>query len=534
VVPHNHNLEERLSFEQMLSSIAASFVNLPPGGVDEAISGALDTISRALVLRGAAIFQPETQTLSKMTHATPGQWFFKLGEPFDIAKFAPLPQREVLRPGELLVVRPAHVPEQVVDFWKKNGVGCEIVVPMVVAGENRGCILLRMSTEEIDEALVERTRLLGDVIAHALVRKRAEDERAAAFAELAARKATVELERDYLREQARSAAFVVESPALRRVVAALRVAARTSSTILLRGETGVGKEVLARALHEWSHRAEGPLVRVNCASIPRELFESEFFGHVRGAFTGAHRDRIGRFELADGGTLFLDEIGEVPLELQPKLLRVLQEGELERVGDDRTRRVDVRVITATNRVLEREVQAGRFRSDLYYRLAVFPVLVPPLRERVEDIVPLARLFLAEHARRVGHGELELTAGDERALMGYPWPGNVRELANVIERAVILSNGKLALDLALPSSPLRFEAPNMDASKVQTFEELRVMERDNLVRALEASGGQIAGRGGAAERLGLSPSTLRDRMRMFGVAARRGLPTRSAASSAKGE
>jgi transcriptional regulator with GAF, ATPase, and Fis domain len=290
---------------------------------------------------------------------------------------------------------------------------------------------------------------------------------------------------------------------------------------LLRGETGVGKEVLARALHEWSLRADGPLVRVNCASIPRELFESEFFGHVRGAFTGAHRDRVGRFELAHGGTLFLDEIGEVPLELQPKLLRVLQEGELERVGDDRTRRVDVRVITATNRVLEREVEAGRFRSDLYYRLAVFPVLVPPLRERVEDIVPLARLFLAEHARRVGHVELELTPEDERALMTYPWPGNVRELANVIERAAILcDSGKLALDLALPSSPLRFETAN-GAPKVQTLEELRAIERDNLVRALEASHGQIAGRGGAAERLGLSPSTLRDRMRNFGVSARRG-------------
>src|SRR5215468_6225697 len=184
--------------------------------------------------------------------------------------------------------------------------------------------------------------------------------------------------------------------------------APTNANVLILGESRTGKELVARAIHDRSPRKAAALVRVNCASVPRELFESEFFGHVRGAFTGAHRDRVGRFELAHGGTLFLDEIGEIPVELQPKLLRVLQEGELERVGDDRTRKVDVRLIAATNRVLEREVEAGRFRSDLYYRLAVFPIIVPPLRLRREDIVPLAHLFLSDHSRRAGHPELALT------------------------------------------------------------------------------------------------------------------------------
>src|SRR6185295_15978228 len=216
--------------------------------------------------------------------------------------------------------------------------------------------------------------------------------------------------------------------------------APTNASVLVLGESGTGKELVARAIHDRSPRKNAALVRVNCASIPRELFESEFFGHVRGAFTGAVKDRVGRFELAHGGTLFLDEIGEVPIELQSKLLRVLQEGQFEKVGEDRTRRVDARIIAATNRDLEAEVKAGRFRQDLYYRLGVFPIELPPLRDRAEDIPELAQHFLTQSARKLGVTPQRLSSVQLKELQAYDWPGNVRELQNVIERGIIRSRG----------------------------------------------------------------------------------------------
>ena len=256
---------------------------------------------------------------------------------------------------------------------------------------------------------------------------------------------------------------------------------------MITGESGTGKELIARAIHEASSRRDRPLIRVNCAAIPRELFESEFFGHVRGAFTGAMRDRIGRFELADGGTLFLDEVGEIPLELQGKLLRVLQEGKFERVGEERTRAVDVRVIAATNRDLKQEVQRGRFREDLYFRLNVFPVESVPLRERREDIPLLAQHFLNSESKAL-KSELRLSEGDARRLSRYDWPGNVRELQNVIERAAILAqNGRLRIDLpdvsgAQPSpGAQRVKADSRPA--VMTSSEMRAHERANIVAAL---------------------------------------------------
>jgi transcriptional regulator with GAF, ATPase, and Fis domain len=266
------------------------------------------------------------------------------------------------------------------------------------------------------------------------------------------------------------------------------------------------------------------MIRVNCAAIPRELFESEFFGHVRGAFTGAMRDRIGRFELADGGTLFLDEIGEIPLELQGKLLRVLQEGHFERVGEERTRAVDVRLIAATNRDLKQEVQRGRFREDLYFRLNVFPVESVPLRERREDIPLLAQHFLTSKALK---SELRLSEGDARRLSRYDWPGNVRELQNVIERAAILAqNGRLRIDLpdvsGVQPSP---GAPRVTADSrptVMTASEMRAHERANILAALEACSGKVFGPGGAAEMLDIKPTTLASRIKALGITNARGL------------
>jgi transcriptional regulator with GAF, ATPase, and Fis domain len=315
--------------------------------------------------------------------------------------------------------------------------------------------------------------------------------------------------------------IVGTSTALQRMLKQVEAVAQTPASVLLLGESGVGKELVAHAIHARSARADGPLVKVNCASIPKELFESEFFGHVKGAFTGAHRDRVGRFQLADGGTIFLDEVGEIPLELQGKLLRVLQESEFERVGDDVTRSVDVRVIAATNRDLERLIVDGEFREDLFYRLSVFPVAVPPLRERGEDIVQLAQHFLERASADFGRPELTLTRAQADKLFDYDWPGNVRELKNVIERAVILSPGNvLRLDLSMPnvSQP---QARDIDVASrapdgILTEKEMREFQKQNLLRALQETNWRVSGTDGAAELLGVKPTTLADRIRAFGL------------------
>ncbi|MCC7329788.1 MAG: sigma 54-interacting transcriptional regulator [Gammaproteobacteria bacterium] len=360
-------------------------------------------------------------------------------------------------------------------------------------------------------------------------RNRAEARLREAYGEIARLKEELERERDYLREEVNVSMnfgrIVGGSPALAAMMARIEAVAATPASVLIVGETGSGKELVAHAIHVRSQRANGPLVKVNCAAIPDELFESEFFGHVRGAFTGAHRDRVGRFELADGGTIFLDEVGEIPLSLQGKLLRVLQEREFERVGDDRTRKVDVRVIAATNKDLEKAVEAGEFREDLYYRLGVFPVQVPPLRKRGEDVVQLAQHFLGQVSRQFGRPVPQLTGDQVEALRRYDWPGNVRELKNVIERAVILSRGdKLRLDLSLPEAgalpapaapPASGPGP-LPAPDILTEAAMRELQRRNLVAALEAAGWRISGKGGAAERLGIRPTTLADRMRSLGI------------------
>jgi transcriptional regulator with GAF, ATPase, and Fis domain len=345
---------------------------------------------------------------------------------------------------------------------------------------------------------------------------------ARAFEQVEELRAKLELENEYLREEVtRTGAFgelVGQGPALGAVARQIDLVAPTDSAVLILGESGTGKELVAREVHRRSQRAAKPLVKVNCAAVPRELYESEFFGHAKGAFTGALRDRAGRFELADGGTLFLDEVGEIPLELQAKLLRVLQEGELERVGEDRTRRVNVRIIAATNRDLRAEAEAGRFRQDLYYRLSVFPVELPPLRKRSEDIPLLAEHFLTIAARKLGRVKPRLTLAVVQQLQRYHWPGNVRELQHVIERAVITADGtRLAVELpAAPAAgkPLPASAPGPD--RVLTETELRRLEADNIRAALRHAKGKVSGPGGAAELLGMKPTTLASRIKALGL------------------
>jgi len=318
-------------------------------------------------------------------------------------------------------------------------------------------------------------------------------------------------------------AVVGASAGMQELVRQLRKVAPQKTTVLVQGESGTGKELVARAIHERSTRGHQPLIKVNCASIPRELFESEFFGHVKGAFTGALRDRAGRFQAADGGTLFLDEVGEIPLDLQAKLLRVLQEGSFERVGDDKTHAVDVRVIAATNRDLAGEVAARRFREDLFYRLNVFPILLPPLRERPEDIGRLTRHFSEEAAKRFGLPTPRLPESEVRSLEAHSWPGNVRELRNVVERAVILARGApLRFDdlRAAPAARARpSPASEQERPGIVTESEWRRLERENLHAAIDAARGRVYGPGGAAELLGIRPTTLTSRLKTLGIQRR---------------
>jgi len=357
-------------------------------------------------------------------------------------------------------------------------------------------------------------------------RNRAEQKLRASLAENARLRKEIERERDYLREEVdvsmNFGRIVGKSAALKHMLSQVEAVAQTPANVLILGESGVGKELVARAIHARSFRSAAPLVKVNCASIPEELFESEFFGHVKGAFTGAHRDRVGRFQLADGGTIFLDEIGEIPIELQGKLLRVLQESEFEKVGDDITRSVDVRVIAATNRNLEELMVAGRFREDLFYRLSVFPIEVPPLRARPEDVIQLAQHFLESICNDFGRSPYKLTRSQAAVISDYDWPGNVRELKNVIERAVILSKGNtLRLDLSMPAndpaSPDSIELHDRKGEdRILTDRRMRELQKGNLIAALKATNWKVSGKDGTAELLGVRPTTLYDRMKTFNI------------------
>lgn len=377
--------------------------------------------------------------------------------------------------------------------------------------------------------IVDNGQLVGAVVVFRDIaaRRRVEHSLKQALAEVETLKRRLEMDNAYLQEEISAEhnahQIVGRSAAVASMIQRVDLVAPTGANVLITGESGTGKELIARAIHNASDRSQRPMIRVNCAAIPGELFESEFFGHAEGAFTGAVKARVGRFEVADGGTLFLDEVGELPLVQQGKLLRVLQEQSFERVGETRTRSVDVRVIAATNRDLRAEVAAGRFREDLYFRLNVFPIESVPLRDRPEDIPPLAQLFLRNACRRFHREPLELTHANVEALQRYSWPGNVRELENVIERQLIVSRGsRLCFDLPAdahsPPDAGQFEQATQPVSPARplTAEEQRQRERDNLQCALRCSGGKISGAGGAAELLGIRPTTLSSRLKRAGI------------------
>jgi transcriptional regulator with GAF, ATPase, and Fis domain len=395
--------------------------------------------------------------------------------------------------------------------------GCG-VTPIVFKGEGLG-VIIGFTREALPDESRPWGRIFADHIGAAIANARA-------FEEIQRLKAQLELANTYLQEEVVEAkAFgdlVGQSAALRQIVSQIDLVAPTEASVLILGETGTGKDLVAPEIHRRSRRKDKPLVRINCASIPKELFESELFGHVKGAFTGAIKDRPGRFETAEGGTLFLDEIGELPMEMQGKLLRVLHEKRYERVGDDRTRRADVRIIGATNRDVKQEVVAGRFREDLYYRLHVFPIHVPTLKARKDDIPLLTKHFVELSVKELRCPKPRLTRAAVARLQNYDWPGNVRELRNVIERAVILAHGgPLPIDLPVTDSdpaPPSFKSYLGDraGSEFLTEAEMLRRERENLVVVLDLAGWKIKGADGAAELLGVKPTTLLSRMKKMGL------------------
>ena len=399
------------------------------------------------------------------------------------------------------------------EYFKRTGLHSHLSIPFRIGGRIIGAIAFAAfrETRAWPDDLIARLTLVGEVFAHAIVRKREQEKLLRAMAEIKVLKDRLEHENAYLKDVAQTRppqGVVGKSPRFLSVLDDIGQVAQTDSTVLLLGETGTGKEVLAQAIHDASARRNRPMVKVNCAALPAALIESELFGREKGAFTGALARQAGRFEIADGSTIFLDEVGELPLELQPKLLRVLQEGEFERLGGSRTIKVDARVIAATNRPLAQAVSEGRFREDLFYRLEVFPVEVPPLRERREDIPLLSWTFVKEFSNSMGKAIDTIADDSMAALLAYPWPGNVRELRNVIERAMILSRGPtLHIKLGLPA--LRPQAAN-------TAGTLEEAEREHILQALERCSWRIRGSNAAAELLGMKPTTLKSRIKKLGL------------------
>ncbi len=335
---------------------------------------------------------------------------------------------------------------------------------------------------------------------------------------------SLENETEYLKEELNSInsfeEIIGQSRPIMNLLHEIDMVAKVNSTVLISGETGTGKELVARAIYTMSARKDKPFVKVNCAAIPSTLIESELFGHVPGAFTGATKKRIGRFELADGGTIFLDEIGDLHLDLQSKLLRVLQEGEFEPVGSSETKKVDVRIIAATNRDLKEEIKKGKFREDLFYRLNVYPIKVPPLRERGNDIIKLANEFIKKSSRKLGIDSPKLTQDSMNKLKNYSWPGNVRELQNIIERAMIVSkNGKLNIENMIPNESANLQSETSAGNKedkILSQNEILKLEKENILRALKSTNWKISGTNGAAKLLGLPPTTLNSKIKSYGI------------------
>jgi formate hydrogenlyase transcriptional activator len=515
-------------FERLLADLSTRFAGLPCERIDAELDRALELLITFLGTDRSTLLEllPSDGSVSA-THSRARPGFAPAQRLLPVSRrfrwyYERLRRGETLRFERLPEELPAEAAEER-EYVRELPLLSHVAVPLRVGGQWT-CALLTATAGSYrawTDAEVEQVRIVGEILANALHRRKLERELRESVAELQRLQRRLDAENEYLRREiGADVAFdeiVGRSRALRDAMEQAAEVAPTGATVLLLGETGTGKGLFARAIHARSPRRGEPFINVNCAALPQSLVESELFGHEKGAFTGATSPRPGRFELADGGTIFLDEIAEVPPEVQVKLLRILESGEFERVGGVRTRRVDVRVVAATNRRLERAIAEGRFREDLYYRLSVFPIELPPLRERQEDVPLLVWDLIQRRQHELGRRIERVPEGAMRALVAYSWPGNVRELANVIERALILSRGR---ELRLH----RFGVPHR-ASGARSSQRLEDVERAHFLRVLEACGWRITGGGNAAETLGMRPSTLRSRLKKLGIAR----PSKSSAS-----
>jgi len=511
-------LEERLRFETLLAEISSHFVNLPADRIESEIEDAQRRICHLLDLDRSSLWQVPAQEpcslLLTHLHQPPGSQ--SPPERMNGRDFFPWTVQKVLGGETVIISKMTDLPPEADKDRESFGVfgaKSNVSVPLSTGGGPIfGVLTFAALNNERSwpEMVVKGFKLVAQVFANALARKQMEEQLKEQLNEIEVLKQRLERENIYLQEEVRLLVehkdIVGQSVAMKRVLSQAEQVAQTDSTVLLLGETGTGKELLARSIHSMSMRKDRPLVTVNCASLPPMLIENELFGREKGAYTGAMTKMIGRFEIADGSTLFLDEIGELSLDLQSKLLRVLEEGAFERLGSTKPLHVDVRIIAATNRDIEQEVREGKFRQDLFYRLNVFPIVIPPLRKRAEDIPQLVRAFVKEFQKKMGKEIESISKKTMQALQSYSWPGNVRELRNVIEHAMILSKDK-TLDVHVP------KCASLETDATGNLNDL---ERRHIAAALEKTGWRIAGKGGAAEVLGLKRTTLQARMKKLGI------------------
>ena len=512
------------AFENVVGDLSARFVGIEPGRFDEEVTGCLRAVVEWFGTDRASFLEFSTD-LSALTttHAWAKTPEVEASPPLAIWRDFPWFFEQLQHGREIVLANlGADLPAQAVAeraYAARLGMRAIITLPLAVGGKIQCVISTGDFTRprEWTPIDVNRLRIIGEILASAYDRKRRDVGLLAHVEEINALRDRLQEENISLREEVRSThdfdEIVGQSRAIRLVLARVSQVAPTDAAVLLLGETGTGKELLARAIHQRSARSARAFIRINCAAIPSTLIESELFGHEKGAFTGAVATRAGRFEVAHGGSLFLDEIGELDVDLQAKLLRVLQDGTFERVGSVRTLHSDVRVIAATNRDLERAMTEGRFREDLYYRLSVFPIMLPPLRARREDIPLLVWSVISRRQRDLGREITDVPKRVMQSLSAYDWPGNVRELENVIERALILSTGSTlhVEDLAGGAAPAAAQG-----GSPFSLRPLDDVERDHIRGVLERCGWRVNGNGNAADVLGLHPNTLRFRMKRLGI------------------
>ncbi len=511
---------EKIRFETQLADLSARFVQLESHEIDAQIEHSLEKIAEFFGCDRCGLLEAHTEKQSlRVTHAWYDIGIERVAKDANIAPLFPWGYERLVIDGQTFnFSNPRELPPEAGkdrESFEAMGVQSALCIPLTTGQPIcHAFVLNNMNAErQWSREYESRLRLIGEIFVNALKRKQTETELKRSYEEIRDLRDKLQVEAEFLRSEIRSCRnreeIIGQSEALTKVMIQAEQVAPTETTVLISGETGTGKELIARAIHDMSLHRDRVMVKVNCASLPATRVESELVGREKGAYTGAMTRQIGRFEMADGSTIFLDEITELPLELQAKLLRVLQEGTFERLGSPKTIQVHVRVIAATNRNIVEAVKTGKFRQDLFYRLNVFPITVPPLRERVEDIPMLVWAFVNEFCDKMGKQILRIEKRDMEALRRYSWPGNVRELRNIIEHAVIIS----------PGPTLELKLPQDEDKEISWSKTLQEVECRHIMEVLRHTGGRIKGDTGAARILGLIPSTLTSRMKKLGITLR---------------